>query len=80
MTTVILFDELFDHLAACRLIPAGRHEALRREWQQGSPGPSANLDALAAWLVARGALTEYQAGVVSRGNARQLLLGPYVIQ
>src|SRR5262249_46403173 len=50
-------------------------------WSAAAPdlGGGDDLARLGGWLVGQGLLTEYQLGVLLRGNVDQLRLGPYRI-
>jgi serine/threonine protein kinase len=67
-------------LARTGLLGPDQVRDLRQRWLDTAGPEAAEGEKFLAWLSAHGALTEYQAGVVSRGHAAQLFLGPYVLQ
>lgn len=64
---------LVDDLARYRILPVERVENLLAEFSGGG------ADALAEFLVRRGAITDFQASRALAGQARALALGPYVL-
>jgi serine/threonine protein kinase len=72
-------ESLCNDLARHKILSADEIRSLRERYKQ-SAGTRAAPDDFLRWLVATGALTEYQSGVLQRDNVDQLLLGPYVIQ
>jgi serine/threonine protein kinase len=67
-------------LARTGLLSPDQVRDLRQRWLQAAPAAAKDGEKFLSWLAAGGILTEHQAGVVSRGHAAQLLLGPYTIQ
>jgi serine/threonine protein kinase len=67
-------------LARNGLLGPDQVRSLRQRWLQGPPAAARDGEKFLAWLAAGGVITEYQAGVLARGHATQLLLGPYIIQ
>jgi serine/threonine protein kinase len=67
-------------LARSKLLAADDIRELRQRWLNTAGDHAQDLDRFLAWLPTTGALTEYQVGVVARGNAHQLFLGPYTVQ
>src|SRR5215213_9990205 len=64
-------------MSRCRFLPPEQIRDLRQRWLN-EPGAGRNqVDRFAAWLVAQQVATEYQVGVLSRGNGSQLIIGPY---
>src|SRR4051812_38778002 len=66
-------------LARSRLLRPDQLRDLRQRWLQTGGPHTQNADMFLQWLVSIHALTEYQLGVLERGNAEQLFLGPYKI-
>ncbi|HUR55521.1 MAG TPA: hypothetical protein VMZ71_15405, partial [Gemmataceae bacterium] len=64
---------LADELARLGILPSGRLTALLADFPGG--GPAALVD----YLVIRGELTPLQAARVNAGDARSLVLGPYLL-
>ena len=72
-------EDLCNVMNRCQFLPAEQIRDLRQRWTQQA-GPSAGrIDQFAAWLVDQKVATEYQIGVLSRGNGNQLFVGPYRI-
>ena len=71
--------------AACKavarqgVLPGDAMHTLYGRWRREAGARVADLSAFANWLAGNGSVTEYQAGVIGRGNADQLSLGDYVI-
>jgi serine/threonine protein kinase len=53
---------------------------LRQRWMESAGAEAPDGEKFLTWLAAAGTITEYQAGVVARGHAAQLFLGPYTLQ
>jgi serine/threonine protein kinase len=66
-------------LNRCQFFPGERIRELRQRWQQQGGAHAGELDRFTDWLMANHLLTEYQIGVLRRGNGDQLFLGPYRI-
>ena len=66
-------------MSRCQFFPAERIRDLRNRWRQQAGPNVPGLDHFTGWLVANHILTDYQVGVLSRGNGEQLFLGPYRI-
>lgn len=73
-------DDFWNLLAASRLVDASVAADLRRDYEAQTPpqadGPAATV-ALAQWLVARGALTLWQARRLARGDRGPYFVGDY---
>ena len=72
-------EELCNVMSRCQFLPKEQILDLRQRWLQEAGSESRKLDRFTAWLIARGVATEYQVGVLSRGNGSQLFVGPYRI-
>lgn len=66
-------------LAKSKLLPAGDVESLFEQWRAETGGADDQVDAFRRFLVARRALTEYQAALIQRGRADNFFLGGYKI-
>src|SRR5262249_51149447 len=53
--------------------------ALRERWQRENPDTAADAGQFCRWLVSRRTITDYQAGVLSRGHADRLFIGRYKV-
>src|SRR3954468_315481 len=73
-------ETLCNALARSHVLKADDVRNLRDRWIRAADAKAADPDAFVRWLVGEKVLTEYQAGVLARDNAAQLILGPYVIQ
>jgi serine/threonine protein kinase len=62
-----------------RLLPMEQVGALRDRWQRENPDSAADAGQFCQWLVSRRTITEYQAGVLSRGHADRLFIGRYKV-
>jgi serine/threonine protein kinase len=74
-----LIEGFCNEMIRARLLPPEQVEDLARRWQAEAGSAASDLDHFTRWLVAGGVLTDYQVGVLERGNADQLLIGPYKI-
>jgi serine/threonine protein kinase len=72
-------DGFCDELVRCELLSADEVRAARERWIGQSGSRASSLDRFTAWLIEGGMLTDYQTGVIARGNGDQLRLGPYRI-
>jgi serine/threonine protein kinase len=72
-------EGLCNAMARCQFLQAEQIRDLRQRWQNEAGQASGNFERFTAWLAARQIATEYQIGVLSRGNGQQLFLGPYRI-
>ncbi len=68
-----------DELVRCELLAADEVRTARGNWNSESGSRASSLERFTAWLVNAGMLTDYQVGVIARGNGDQLRLGPYRI-
>src|SRR5947208_1838424 len=66
-------------LVKSRLLPAEEVDALYKRWREERPGSDTRVDSFRRFLVARRALTEYQAALVQRGRPEGFFLGGYKI-
>jgi serine/threonine protein kinase len=66
-------------MARCQFLPPERIRDLRQRWLQEAGRTSTSLEQFTDWLICRHVVTEYQAGVIGRGNGDQLYIGPYRI-
>jgi serine/threonine protein kinase len=62
-----------------RLLPADEVDALYRKWKEERPGSDTRVDSFRRFLIARKALTEYQAALIQRGRADGFFLDGYKI-
>ena len=71
--------EFWDLLVRCRLYDAGAIDALRGEYAaaRAAEGGDDSVRSIAAWLVARGGLTRWQAKRLVIGNTGPFFLGDY---
>src|SRR5262245_55090493 len=67
-------------LARCRIRTPDEVRDLHQRWTRAAGAQAADAEAFLRWLGTKGILSEYQIGVLSRGNADQLILGPYSIE
>jgi serine/threonine protein kinase len=72
-------ESFCNELARCDLVPADEMRAARQRWINEAATGATDLDCFTAWLVARNILTDYQIGIIQRGNGEQLRVGPYRI-
>jgi Leucine-rich repeat (LRR) protein len=70
-------DEVCELLVRGRLLPAGDVQALRQRWAGADGGAADDGERFLQWLVAGGQVTEFQAGLLARGQADRFFLGPY---
>jgi eukaryotic-like serine/threonine-protein kinase len=68
-------QSICNEIARAKLIDAGALRELTRRWMLTPE--SADTAKFLRYLVSSGALTEYQLGALARGNADQLVIGPY---
>ncbi|MGL4550449.1 MAG: protein kinase domain-containing protein, partial [Gemmataceae bacterium] len=68
-------QSLCDELTRARLVEPDALRGLAGRWLGAEEGDDPGR--FLRWLVMQRALTEYQAGVLARGNADQLVIGPY---
>jgi serine/threonine protein kinase len=73
------FVEIFCRELA-RLLPADEVDRLRARWLRETRGPAGDAGRFSQWLIANRIITEYQAGVLSRGHADRLFIGPYTVK
>jgi serine/threonine protein kinase len=62
-----------------RLLSAEEVDVLRERWLSEKPDSPGDAGQFSQWLVANRVITEYQAGVLSRGHADRLFIGPYKV-
>jgi tRNA A-37 threonylcarbamoyl transferase component Bud32 len=62
-----------------RLLTADAAKVLYTRWRREAGTKASDLAAFTHWLAVAGAVTDYQAGVIGRGNVDQLVLGDYAI-
>jgi eukaryotic-like serine/threonine-protein kinase len=67
-------------LARTHVLKPDEARALRDRWKQSAGQNEPGGEAFLKGLVARKTLTDYQSGVLERGNTEQLVLYPDVIQ
>jgi len=72
-------EDFSNLLVRGRLLPPLQVRSLRKQWQTETAGGTASAEAFATWLVARGCLTAYQAGLLQRGKADHIVLNDYKI-
>jgi eukaryotic-like serine/threonine-protein kinase len=70
-------EDLCNVMSRCQFLPAEQIRDLRQRWSLEAGNAAGRVDRFAAWLVSRGVATEFQVGVLSRGNGSQLFVGPY---
>jgi eukaryotic-like serine/threonine-protein kinase len=70
-------EVLCNVMSRCQFLPAEQIRDLRQRWLQEAGNAVGRGDRFAAWLVGLGVATEFQVGVLSRGNGSQLFVGPY---
>jgi serine/threonine protein kinase len=70
-------EGLCNTLARHGLLPPEEVRKLYQRWK--SERPSGDVPAFTRWLAENRYVTEYQAGVLGRGHAESLLLGPYTV-
>ncbi len=68
-----------DELVRCELLTADEIRTARGRWISESGPRASSLERFTAWLIEGRMLTDYQVGVITRGNGDQLRLGPYRI-
>lgn len=78
-TPVTTASDFCSLLVKSRLLPADEVDSLYRKWREEKPGSDARVDSFRRFLVARRALTEYQAQLVQRGRADGFFLDDYKI-
>ncbi|MBN9117961.1 MAG: protein kinase [Planctomycetes bacterium] len=66
-------------LVKSKLLPAEEVDALYKRWKEERPGSDTRVDSFRRFLVARRALTDYQAALVQRGRADGFFVGGYKI-
>jgi serine/threonine protein kinase len=72
-------ESFCNSLARSRLLAPEQVWAMYQRCRQEAPEACTDLARFVRWVVAAEYLTEYQAGIVQRGNADQLILGPYKV-
>ena len=72
-------EDLCNVMNRCQFLPTEQIRDLRQRWLQEAGNNAGRIDRFAAWLVSQKVATEYQVGVLSRGNGSQLFVGPYRI-
>src|SRR5207247_6466585 len=70
-------ESLCNALSRHGLLPPDAVRKLYQRWQDEQGG--SEVQAFTRWLAENRYVTEYQAGVLGRGNADSLLLGPYTV-
>src|SRR5438876_9565115 len=70
-------EGLCNTLARHGLLPPEEVRKLYQRWKSERPG--GDVAAFTRWLADNRYVTEYQAGVLGRGHAESLLLGPYTV-
>ncbi len=71
-------ENLCGFLIRSKLMSANEMQAMRTRWLAEAKD-AAHVPAFLKWLVAKNYLTEYQAGMLSRGHADDFFLGEYKI-
>ena len=66
-------------LVKSRLLPAEEVDSLYRKWKEDRPGSDTRVDSFRRFLVAKRALTEYQAALIQRGRPDGFFLSGYKI-
>ena len=62
-----------------RLLPEELVGALRDRWRRETNGPDTDSGKFCQWLIERRIISEYQAGVLSRGHVDRLFIGRYKV-
>ncbi len=62
-----------------RLLTTEEVDALYRKWKEERPGSDTRVDSFRRFLIARRALTDYQAALIQRGRSDGFFLGGYKI-
>jgi eukaryotic-like serine/threonine-protein kinase len=66
-------------LVKSKLLPEHEVDALYKKWKEERPGSDTRVDSFRRFLIAKRALTEYQAALVQRGRPDGFFLGGYKI-
>jgi serine/threonine protein kinase len=72
-------QNVYGLLIRSRLLPLDEARALYERWQKEAGAGAGNVVQFTRWLVANRYLTEYQAGLLSRGHADGFFLNQYKI-
>ena len=70
-------EDLCNVMNRCQFLPAEQIRDLRQRWVKEAGEAAGRVDRFTAWLVSKGVATEFQVGLLSRGNGSQLFIGPY---
>jgi eukaryotic-like serine/threonine-protein kinase len=66
-------------LVKSRLLPPEEVDALYKKWKEERPGSDTRVDSFRRFLIAKRALTDYQAALVQRGRPDGFFIGGYKI-
>jgi serine/threonine protein kinase len=72
-------QNIFGLLLRSRLMPVDEARAMYDRWQQEAQGSAGSVAKFAKWMVAHKYITEYQAGLLSRGHAEGFYLNEYKV-
>jgi serine/threonine protein kinase len=72
-------QNVYGLLLRSKLLSLEDARAMFARWNEENKDQANNVARFAGWMVARGYLTEYQAGLLARGHAEGLVLGEYKI-
>src|SRR5947209_1118829 len=72
-------QNVYGLLLRSKLLPLDAARTMFERWQKEAGARSGNLEQFSRWLVANRYVTEYQAGLLSRGHADGFFIGQYKI-
>src|SRR5437870_5091055 len=72
-------QNLCGFLIRSKLMSPDGMKAMYQRWQAEAPGNLENLGQFSQWLIANKYVTEYQAGLLSKGHADDFFLNQYMI-
>src|SRR5262249_1698973 len=72
-------QNLCGFLIRSKLMSADGMKAMFQRWQAESPGNLENLGQFTKWLIANKYVTEYQAGLLTKGHAEDFFINDYMI-
>src|SRR5262245_23201333 len=72
-------ETLCNQLSRSKLVTPEQVRSFYQRWKQSAGADASDVAKFTSWLAANQVATEYQLGVIQRGNAQQLFLGPYTL-